>query len=62
MFSVFVPNNLPFFLLFAKFCHIECFNVMPSGFALIFVKCFIRVCLLEIIGIGPDGSPVRLPE
>ena len=62
MFSVFVPNNLPFFLLFAKFCHIECFNVMPSGFALIFVECFIQVRLLEIIGIGPDGPYVGLFE
>ena len=62
MFSVFVPNNLPFFFLFAKFCYTECFNVMPSGFALIFVECFIRVRLLEIIGIEPDGPLFRLPE
>ena len=62
MFSVFVLNNLPFFLLFAKFCYIEGFNVMPSGFALIFVECFIRVHMLEIIGIEPDGLLVRLPE
>ena len=62
MFSVFVPNNLPFFFLFAKFCHTECFNVIPSGFALIFVECFVRVRMLEIIGIGTDGPLVRLPE
>ena len=62
MFSVFVPNNLPFFLLFAKFCYIECFNVMSSGFALIFVGCFVRVRLLEIIGIEQDRPLVRLPE
>ena len=40
----------------------ECFNVMPSGFALSFVDCYIRVRLLGSIGIEPDGPPVVLSE
>ena len=62
MFSVFIPNNFPFFLLFTKFCYTECFNVMHSGFALIFVECSIRVRLLEITGIELDRPLVRLLE
>ena len=60
-----VPNNLfPFlvFLLIYVQYPSECFIVAPSRFALIFVKCSIRVRLLEIIGIEPDGPPVVLPE
>ena len=34
--------------------------VMPSGFALFFVECFIRLHMLEIIGIEPDGPLVGL--
>ena len=34
--------------------------VMPSGFALFFVECFIRLHLLEIIGIEPNRPLVRL--
>ena len=60
LFSVFIPNNFPFFLLFAKFCYTKCFTTMPSSFALMFVVCFIRVCLLEII--WPEGLLVRVPE
>ena len=55
-----VSNNLLSRILFAKFCYTECVDVMPFGFALIFVKCFIRLHLLEIIGIEPDGPLVRL--
>ena len=50
-----------FLLIFVQY-HDDCFNVMPSGFALSFVECFIRVPLLEIIGIEPDGPLVGLPE
>ena len=57
-----VSNNSLSHLLFTMFCYAECFNVMPSGFALIFFECFIRVRLLEIIGIEPDGPLVGLPE
>ena len=53
-----VPNNLLSRLLFSKFCYTKCFDVMPSGFALIFVECFIRLHLLEIIGTEPDGPHV----
>ena len=55
-----VSNNFLSRLLFAKFCYTECFDVMPSGFALIFVECFIRLHLLEIIGTEPDGPLVGL--
>ena len=55
-----VSNNLLSRFLFAKFCYTECFDVKPPGFALIFVECFIRLHLLEIIGIEPDGSLVGL--
>ena len=55
-----VSNNLLSCLLFAKFCYTECFDVMPSGFALIFVECFIRLHLLEIISTEPDGLLVGL--
>ena len=55
-----VSNNLLFCLLFAKFCYTECPDVMPSEFALIFVECSIRLHLLEIIGIEPDGPLVVL--
>ena len=54
-----VSNNLLSRLLFAKFCYTECFDVMPFGFALIFVECFIRLHL-EIIGIELDGPLVGL--
>ena len=47
---------------FSKFRYTECFNVMPFGFALIFVECFIRVRLLKIIGIELDGPLIGLPE
>ena len=57
-----VSNNLLSRLLFSKFRYTECFNVMPSGFALIFVECFIRVRLLKIIGIESDGLLIGLPE
>ena len=40
----------------------ECFNVMPYGFALSFVECFIRVRLLGNIGIKPGGTPIALLE
>ena len=52
------------FFFFANFVQYpaECFNVAPSEFALIFVKCSIRVRLLEIIGIEPVGPSVVLPE
>ena len=55
-----VSNNLLFCLLFANFCYTECFDVLPSGFALIFVECFIRLHMLEIIGIELDGPLVGL--
>ena len=55
-----VSNNLLSRLLFAKFCYTECVDVMPSGFALIFVECFIRLHMLKIIGIEPDGPLVGL--
>ena len=55
-----VSKNLLSHPLFAKFCYIECVDVMPSGFALIFVECSIRLHLLEIIGIEPDGPLVGL--
>ena len=55
-----VSNNLLSCILFAKFCYIECFDVMPSGFALIFVECFIQLHMLEIIVTEPDGLLVGL--
>ena len=55
-----VSNNLLSRLLFDKLCYTECFDVMPSGFALIFIECFIRLHLLEIIGIEPNGQLVGL--
>ena len=55
-----VSNNLLSRLLFAKFCYTKCVDVMPSGFVLIFVECFIRLHLLEIIGIEPGGPLFRL--
>ena len=57
---MFISNNLLSRLLFAKFCYTECFDVMPSRFALIFVECFILLHLLEIIGIEPDGPLIGL--
>ena len=56
-----VSNNLLSRFLFAKCCYTECFGVMPSEFALVFVECFIRLQLLEIKGIEPDGPLVGLP-
>ena len=61
--SVVVPqftSSSSFSLIFVQY-PAECFNVAPSGFALIFVKCSIRVCLLKIIGIELDGPLVVLP-
>ena len=55
-----VSNNLLSRLLFAKFCYAECFDVMLSGFAVIFVEWFIRLHLLEIIGTKPDRPLVGL--
>ena len=55
-----VSNNLLSRLLFAKFCYTECVDFMSSGFALIFVECFIRLHLLEIISIDPDGLLVGM--
>ena len=55
-----LSNNLLSHLFFAKFFYTECFDVMPSGFALIFVGCFIRLHILEIVGIEPDGPLVGL--
>ena len=55
-----VSNNLLSRLLCGNFFYTECVDVMPSGFALIFVECFIRLHLLEIIGIEPDGLLVGL--
>ena len=55
-----VLNNLLSRLLFAKFCYTECFDVIPPGFSLIFVECFIRLHMLEIIGTEPDRPLVGL--
>ena len=54
-------SSSSFSLIFVQY-PAECFNVAPSGFALIFVKCSIRMRLLEIIGIESNGSLVVLPE
>ena len=50
-----------FLLIFVQYL-VECFNVMPFGFGLSFVECYIQVRLLGIIGIEPDEPPVALPE
>ena len=57
----FTSSSSSFLLIFVQY-PAECFNVMPSGFALSFVECYIRVHLLGSIGIEPDGPPVALPE
>ena len=57
-----VPNNLLFFFLIFVQNPAECLNVMPSGFALSFVECYIQVRMLGSIGIEPDGPLVALPE
>ena len=54
-------SSSSFLLIFIQY-PAKCFNVMPSGFALIFVECFIRARLLGIIDIELDGPPVVLPE
>ena len=49
------------FLIFVQY-PAACLNVIPSGFALSFVECYIRVRLLGSIGTERDGPPVALPE
>ena len=55
-------TSFSYFLLILVQYPVECLNVMPSGFALSFIECYIQVRLLGSIGIKTDGPSVALPE